>query len=370
MESQISPSNFREPTIPLPLVGKLGSNSASTADSSGIVTRGVGRCLGKYFPHLLKNNFNRILLVDEDPEIHVEFDKILASSGYLVQHAISEIDAIQLIKENPPDFLIINWKKSTTCSMPFYESLRRGFLDRYLYIIAMVADEEVRDKVQVSASGADAFFAKPIASGELLSMLQSGMRIIEQQLRSKELSMHDPLTGLLNRRTFTEMIAQEWTRAQRHNEAISCAMVDIDFFKNVNDVFGHIQGDRALCRIGEILNRVGRRSDIICRYGEDEFCVWMANTDMQGSLAGAERFRKTVEGEKHFFEESDSFPNVSIGVSTKTDDMANVDALIAKADQALLWAKKNGRNIVASYDAGHAEVVRYREKHADHCKGH
>jgi diguanylate cyclase (GGDEF)-like protein len=360
MDNPVFPSTVTEHSIPIPPIGIQESHAASAADSSSLVTRGVGRCLGKYFPHLLKNNFNKVLLVDDDPAIHVGISQVLTTSGYVVQHAISEIDAVQIIKDSPPDFLIINWKKSTSNCLQFYESLRRGFIDKYLYIIVMTTEGLVRDKVQMIAAGADVFLVKPVAAGELLSLLQAGTRIIEQQLHLKELAMHDPLTGLLNRRTLSELQKREWSRAERRNETISCAMIDVDYFKNINDVYGHIHGDRVLARIGELLIRIGRKSDILCRYGGDEFCMFMPDTDLQGALICAERFWSAVAAEKRFFAESVSFPTVTIGVATKTAEMKDTEEIFEKADQALRWAKLNSRNSVAAYDVSQAAMAAFR----------
>jgi two-component system, cell cycle response regulator len=361
MDNQVLPTTDLGLSFPMPPIGNRESPPATNLVPNEIVTRGVGRCLEKYFPHLLKNIFNRVLLVDEDPEIHIQLDQVLTSSGYTVQHTISEIDAIQIIKDNPPDFLIINWKKAASSTTPFYESLRRGFIDGYLYIIVMTTEDLVRNKVQISASGADAYVLKPVQAGELLSLLQSGIRIIEQQLQQKEQAMHDPLTGLLNRRTFSALQKHEWNRTYRHKETVSCAMIDVDFFKNINDVYGQIHGNRVLCRIGEIMKSIGRKSDILCRYDGDAFCIYMPNTDMQGALICAERFRVAVEQEKQFFEEAGSFPTVTVGVATKTDDMDIFESLLEKAEQSLLWGKQNGRNSVAGYDLSQAAIVAFRE---------
>lgn len=363
-DKQASPPIDPEPSASILPMGDPTWSAAFSEDSDGDITRGVGRCLGKYFPHLLKNNFNKILLVDDDPAIHLEFSQILRNSGYIVQHTISEIDAIQIIKDCTPDFLIINWKKSTSSNLPFYESLRRGFIDKYLYIIVMTTEDLVRNKVQMIASGADAFLVKPVPAGELLSLLQAGTRIIEQQLELKKLAMHDPLTGLLNRRTFFEMVKQEWSRAKRHKELFCCASIDLDYCKNINDVYGQIHGDRVLVRAGEIMNRIGRKNDILCRYESDAFYMLLPNTDLQGALICAERLRETIQAEKQFFSEAVSFPTVSIGMAVKTEEMENPEELLEKANEALLWAKQNGRNCVAAYDVSQSAFVAYRTKPA------
>jgi diguanylate cyclase (GGDEF)-like protein len=359
MDNQILPSITPGQPMPLPPLGLLASHAAASADSSSLVTRGVGRCLGRYFPHLLKNNFNRVLLVDDDPENHLSVGQILRTSGYRVQHALSESDAAGILKENTPDFLVLDWKPSPPGNLPYYDSLRRSFLDRYLYIILMASEDLVRNKVQMVAAGANAFLVKPVQPGELLSLLQAGTRIVEEHLRLKELAMHDPLTGLMNRRIFAELQKLEWSRALRHGEAISCAMLDVDYFKSVNDVLGHVPGDRILCRISEIMKCVGRKSDILCRYGGDEFCMFMPNTDLQGALKCAERLRSAVIEEGRRCADTATFPTVTIGVATRTDDMESAETLVGKADEALIWAKQNNRNSVAAYDASQDALVAF-----------
>jgi two-component system, cell cycle response regulator len=362
MDRQLSTSIMPEHSFALPPAGQPEGDADALADSGELVSQGMGKCVGKYFPHLLKYNFNKVLLVDDDPEIHVGFDAVLTSSGYAVLHAVSEIDAAEIIKESAPDFLMIDWKKSASSEAPRYESLRRASADKYLYIIVTTSEDLVRNKVQMVASGADAFAVKPVAAGELLSLLQAGTRVIEQQLLLKELAIRDPLTGLLNRRTFAELQEMEWTRAARQNESISCAMIDVDYFKIINDLYGHVHGDRVLARIAEIMKGIGRKSDIFCRYGGDEFCALMPNTDLSGALVCAERLRKTVAAEKRSCAEPGAFPTVTVGVATKTDGTKNFEALLEKADEALLWAKLIARDSVASYDSSKGAFAAYREE--------
>jgi diguanylate cyclase (GGDEF)-like protein len=192
-----------------------------------------------------------------------------------------------------------------------------------------------------------------------LSQLQAGIRIIEQQLHLKKLAMRDPLTGSLNRRIFSELQEQEWNRAQRQKSPLSCAMIDVDFFKNINDIYGHLHGDQILKRIGGLLMSTGRKSDIVCRYGGDEFCMLMPDTDLQGALVLMERIRTAIADEKRLTLEEASFPTVTIGVAAKTADMENSEAILGKADQALLWGKLNCRDVVAAYDASLSAFIAY-----------
>jgi predicted signal transduction protein with EAL and GGDEF domain len=117
-----------------------------------------------------------------------------------------------------------------------------------------------------------------------------------------------------------------------------------------------------LVRAGEIMTRIGRKSDVLCRYDGDAFCMLMPNTDLQGALACAERFREAIAAEKQFYAKAVSFPTVSIGVATRTENMVNPEEMLEKADEALTWAKQNGRNCVAAYDASQSAIVQFRTK--------
>jgi C4-dicarboxylate-specific signal transduction histidine kinase len=184
---------------PVPLVSgeQAEAGEALFPDFRIPVIRGIGHFTENISPHLLKNKLNRVLFVDDDRAVHTLIDQALVYSGYVVTHAISGSEALQMIGDDAPDFLIMNWEMSLKSGLQVCETLRRSFTDKYLYIILVTSQGHVRDEVQAIAAGADALLAKPIMVGELLSRLQAGTRILELQLQLKELAAHDPLTGQL-----------------------------------------------------------------------------------------------------------------------------------------------------------------------------
>lgn len=159
------------------------------------------------------------------------------------------------------------------------------------------------------------------------------------------LSRIDPLTGLHNRREFDRLLQQELASARQSGQRLSLIMADIDHFKQINDRFGHQEGDRALQQVGRLIQMVPRRAnDFAFRIGGEEFAVVMGDTDKPGAIAVSETLRAVTEGGK--FLPSGEPVTVSLGVATFPDDGQDTATLIAAADRALYQAKAGGRNRV------------------------
>jgi diguanylate cyclase (GGDEF)-like protein len=165
-----------------------------------------------------------------------------------------------------------------------------------------------------------------------------------------EISYKDSLTGLYNRRYLFELIDKEMNRAERYGRHFSILLFDIDFFKKVNDIHGHHAGDSLLKRVGEVLTRIKRESDIAVRYGGDEFVVVMPETELKQSLIFAERLRAAIMGTDTTVSGQTIRITISVGVTTYIPGRtgAPVESLLEVADKALYNAKKSGRNKVSS----------------------
>src|SRR4029079_3776877 len=122
---------------------------------------------------------------------------------------------------------------------------------------------------------------KPVDRHELLARLRSGARVLELEMRLSENARRDTLTGLLTQRAFFETLHQEWHRSRRYGSPLSCVMLDIDFFKRINDSQGHAIGDRAIQNVATWLQCNMRQSDVASRFGGEEFCVMLPETNEQ-----------------------------------------------------------------------------------------
>ncbi|MEA2668489.1 MAG: hypothetical protein QOJ33_1423 [Chloroflexota bacterium] len=161
------------------------------------------------------------------------------------------------------------------------------------------------------------------------------------------LSRIDPLTGLANRREFDRLLLQEVARSRQSGQSFSLIMADLDHFKQVNDRFGHQEGDRALQQIGRLIQQVPKRAaDAAFRIGGEEFAVLMGNTDKTGAVGLSETLRGVTEGAR--FLPTGEAVTISLGVATFPGDGQDAATLVASADRALYLAKAGGRNRVAA----------------------
>ena len=218
--------------------------------------------------------------------------------------------------------------------------VRRGV---YLGCMVFGSDDEARFQFDLST-----YFLERL--GKVLSVCVENTLNYEQLRRS---SLFDTLTGVNNRRFFEQRMDEEIMRSIRTGDCLSCLFIDIDFFKKVNDTFGHQVGDMALRHVTEILRSQLRSNDILARYGGEEFVVILPTAEEKKGVEVAERMRQAVAEAQ--LEVADKEPvqlTVSIGVSTfvveesNTSDTLDRTALIGLADKALYQAKKSGRNCV------------------------
>jgi diguanylate cyclase (GGDEF)-like protein len=172
----------------------------------------------------------------------------------------------------------------------------------------------------------------------------------------QRLATRDPLTGCLNRRAFLEAFEALCAGARRERGALSCVMVDIDHFKAVNDEHGHTVGDRVIQQVAQCLLQHARESDLVCRYGGEEFCMALPGLTLAGAMALAERLRACIAAEcgAAVREVAGLRVTASLGVQGFSTQCASPALMIDQADQALYRAKRGGRNRV--HGASAAEV--------------
>ena len=162
--------------------------------------------------------------------------------------------------------------------------------------------------------------------------------------RTKYLSITDELTGLSNRRCFDSTFEKEFLRAQRYNNKLTLVMFDIDFFKKVNDTYGHQCGDYILKQVSNAALQTFRKTDTVFRFGGEEFVVILTETDIEQSIIPLERFRKTVETLDLNYQNQKLNITVSIGACQLTPEIHTAEEFLHHTDNALYEAKNSGRN--------------------------
>ncbi|MBT6123859.1 MAG: GGDEF domain-containing protein, partial [Halieaceae bacterium] len=202
-----------------------------------------------------------------------------------------------------------------------------------LYQVAIGGDSNLG---QIIAFGAHSWAYVLVAVGFLASVL------IEYQQHLSHLATEDPLTRLLNRRGLQDALRISIAHARRHGLPTSAIMIDIDYFKRVNDSFGHETGDHVIKLVASIIERLCRESDVVARTGGEEFLIILANTDSASARILAERVRQAV-GERPLVVDLHRIPvTISLGVASASGEF-NLDELSQEADQAMYLAKRGGR---------------------------
>ena len=293
----------------------------------------------------------RVLLVDDDPAIRRLLSAWLEGAGYAVVTAEDGLQALAAIESECPHFLITDWMMPHVNGLELCRRVREMTLPHYVYIMFLTVRSERAEMVQGLEVGADDFLCKPVLQSELLAHLRSGRRVLELERRLSQMVRIDPLTGLMTRNAFYEEMAREWHRASRSGTRMSCVMLDLDFFKRINDVHGHQAGDAMLRATGKLLLANCRRSDTVCRYGGEEFCVLLPESGDLDAAAWAERARCCLSAMTVSVGGKAIRITGSFGTAQRHGDTHGAEQLIDMADQALLCAKRSARDCVVRYES-------------------
>ncbi|MEO1658308.1 MAG: PleD family two-component system response regulator [Pseudomonadota bacterium] len=261
--------------------------------------------------------------------------------------------ALEALRRGEPDLVLIDLGLSTYDPLRLCSAIRAFDMTRLAPLLAIAGPEETRMVVRALDLGVSDYLMKPIDSQELAARVRTQIRRMRyiEHLRTSfdetlELAITDQLTGLYNRRFLATQGPKLLDDARSDDDDLTCLMIDIDHFKQVNDTYGHDAGDQVLKDISGRLTISVRGADLACRTGGEEFAILMPKTPKEAGHGIAERLRAAVEAEPVKLPNGDEISvTVSIGVSTFTitDSLA---ALLKRADEALYKAKETGRNRV------------------------
>ena len=301
----------------------------------------------------MPTEYKNIWLVDDDPSILRLLSTFLKrKGGFNVRCFENGDEALEAIQEGAPDVLITDWEMPKMNGLELCRRVREIDLPNYIYIIFLTAKSGSSKAIEGLNVGADDFVTKPVNQEELLARVWSGGRVIDLERRLQIMARTDALTGIFNRRVFFEELESEWERSNRTGSPLSCVIIDLDFFKQINDTYGHAAGDLVLRTVGSLLKKSCRTNDVPSRYGGEEFSILMPETTEEEAHRFAERIRRRLEktpidigGEKPLY------LSASFGVAQRHAEIISPDELVDWADQALGLAKQAGRNRVV---VGHA----------------
>ncbi len=300
----------------------------------------------------------KVLIADDESVSRRKLEKFLEDLDYRVISCKGGLEAWDVIQsENAPNLLILDWMMPGMDGMEICRKVRELAREPYTYILLLTSRGAQEDIVKGMEAGADDYIIKPFNQNELKVRLAAGKRIVELNedlLRMRNnlarQAIYDELTGIYNRYHMVEILDMEFSRALRYQTELSCLLLDLDYFKEANDTFGHAFGDLVLREFSTCLKQEARKSDIPFRYGGEEFMLLLPNTDIGGALKVAEQIRSVCESRKYDDGNNTTTVTVSIGVaSVKEHKLTESKELMAFADKALYRAKTEGRNRVEVY---------------------
>lgn len=306
----------------------------------------------------------KILIIDDTPA-NIQILHAVLGDAYSIFFATSGQDGITMARKELPDLILLDVMMPGVDGYEVCRELKGDALTRQIPIIFITTMRNVEDETKGLELGAIDYIIKPFSPPIVNARVKNHLELkrhrdlLEKmtiELDKKNLALNllareDALTGLANRRYFNEVLESEITRAQRSGQLLSLLLCDVDFFKNYNDHYGHVAGDKCLQAIGQILLQTFKRAgDLPARYGGEEFVVIFPGLPpgTAGLLAEKLRQKMMTQAIPHAFSAAAEVVTLSIGVvEAQPSYERNAEWYINEADKALYRAKEGGRNQVS-----------------------
>lgn len=287
----------------------------------------------------------RILVIDDNKFNVKLLSEILTDEGYTVYSEYSGESILEKCNLYQPDAILLDIMMPGIDGFEVCRILKDDSKTYNIPVIMVTAKTDPEDLKYAFELGAFDYIKKPIDESEVLARLDSALRFSQRQRQLEDLAMKDGLTNLYNHRLIIELFYKEFEKSTRNKQPIAFMMLDLDHFKEVNDTFGHQVGDQVLKDISLILMENSRSSDVIGRYGGEEFSITLPNVSKEDAYIISERIRHAVENFTHLISQAKLFVTVSIGICVHyPDSKKTAQDVIAEADKALYLSKSGGRN--------------------------
>ena len=294
----------------------------------------------------------RVLIVDDSATLLGYHSAILEQVGMTVQTVQKPLNSMSSLLEFDPDLILMDLYMPDCSGLELAKVIRQLGSFVSAPIVYLSSESDFNTQLEAISLGGDDFLVKPIEPKQLVSAVASR---IQRARLLRSFMVRDSLTGLYNHTSINEHLDREIARSNRLGTPISFAMVDIDFFKKVNDTYGHSTGDRVIKSLARLLKQRLRSTDIVGRYGGEEFAIVMNDTDAASAASVLDNIRQVFEKLFHLSGDQEFSVSFSCGVA----DIASypdATALGNAADKALYRAKENGRNQVVQYPEKMAEI--------------
>jgi two-component system, cell cycle response regulator len=293
-----------------------------------------------------------ILFADDELAVRRVIREHLRSQDYDVVVAENGVQALELAAQVQPDVILLDIEMPGIDGYGVLAALQARADIAHVPVIFLTGRTSVEDVTDGLSRGAHDYLCKPFDGAELLARVAAALRVkrLEDELRRRNaeldvVSRTDVLTGLYNRRHLEESLRQMTSQARRYGHPFSLVMFDIDRFKDINDEHGHMAGDDVLRTIARRIQSSIRESDVIGRWGGEEFLALLPMTELDGARTFAERIRAMIDWAEVVI---DGVGTVHVTTSAGCASGADIGELLLRADEALYAAKKAGRNAVRS----------------------
>ena len=293
-----------------------------------------------------------MLIVDDDAAIRESMNEFVDMSGYQSVTAVSAEEALSKLAEARVDVVITDIMLPGMDGLELTDRIKKEYDIDVIVMTGYSGDYSYEEAI---SKGASDFVFKPVRFEELLLRLRRVLkerRLTQERVQMldklKRLSITDGLTKLYNSRYFYNQLKAEIDRTSRYQRPLSLLLLDIDQFKEYNDSFGHLEGDKVLVRLGQVIKTCLRKMDSAYRYGGEEFTVILPETEGDEAATVAERIRSCVAKEKLFpRDQKEKYTiTISIGVTEYIRD-EEVAIFVQRADKAMYLSKQSGRNRVS-----------------------
>jgi len=294
---------------------------------------------------IFRNDGVKVLVVEDAQIVREQICDLLRVHRYQALSAPDGRQAMIVLEENPDiKLVIIDYLMPDMDGLQLTRQIRTQYRKEDLAIIGLSASGNHLLSAKFIKSGANDFLSKPFLVEEFHCRITHNIEMLEYIEQVREHSNRDYLTGIFNRRYFFELGKKLFASMARGHISLTIAVLDIDYFKKINDTHGHDAGDSVLRQLAEMLQRRFRETDIVCRYGGEEFCVLATNMAHDHAWAVFDELRRKIAATVFPVSGADIALTVSIGICRHP--MSSLEEMISKADERLLQAKRQGRNQV------------------------
>ena len=282
----------------------------------------------------------RVLIID-DSLVHANFSALhLSNHGMITEILSNPENLLDVVEEFQPELILLDMYMPYCSGMELAEVIRQIPAYVGIPIVYLSSESDRNMQLEAVSLGGDDFLQKPIKPEHLISAVSSR---IQRYRILREYMLRDSLTGLYNHTTIKEHLRQEFARAHRSDYPLSCVVLDLDHFKEINDTYGHSVGDRVLKSLSQLLERRLRQSDIVGRYGGEEFVLVLPETPVEIALTLVDELRISFSQVRHHGEGIEFCLTFSGGIAG-WPPYNTPDLLFEMADRALYVAKNRGRN--------------------------